>query len=442
MIDGNVLVKETAEAALVGKYIYGIYDDFTWEKVDEYVLTFNADGTGVFEAKDVKIYFTYVLGEFDADTETYAITLSANDNETNVGETTAFGLDAVVSYSYYPDAAYLTVSNGEIDEDDCLIAYGYTKAEIATEEYKWPQELSTIYPTNIWDDTEKAGQIELLLNALPGKYVIYVCYLGEESPITALNEYSFVVGGVNVVGALIFEVDEEQRMIITMNVPASYDYEIHVEYTEAEKEEDGEAADGAALTVTTDVQQTSNQGEYTYTIDNDGNITIYKDGVVADISSAYSLHFEDGVLTVLYGTDYAKVMVKYEGEDGVLEGSWKYATEFMTMYEFTFTAPATNNDGDDGAVSEPTGLEGTYNMVDKWGNEVVVTIDGTTIRFVPAGSADGEAIVYNYTYEDEIASYTNTLGVAVTMPMQFSLSITDGEVVGMTYNGTGYNVAA
>lgn len=443
VIDGNALVKETSASALVGKYIHDVFDYSTWEKVGEYVLTFNADGTGVFEAKDVKIYFTYVLGEFDADTETYAITLSANDNETNVGETTAFGLDAVVSYSYYPDAAYFTVSNGEIDENDSLIAYGYTKVEIATEEYEWPQELSTMYPTNIWNETDDAAQIELLINAVPGKYVIYVCYWGETTPITALNEYSFVINGVNVVGALIFEVDEEQRMIITMNVPAIYDYEIHVEYTEVEKEEEEEEEDGAALTVTTDIQQSSNQGEYTYTIDDDGNITIYKDGVVADISSAYSLHFEDGVLTVLYGTDYAKVMVKYEGEDGVLEGSWKYATEFMTMYDFTFAAPATNNDGDDdGAVSEPTGLEGTYNMVDKWGNEVVVTIDGTTIRFVPAGSADGEAIVYNYTYENGIASYTDTLGVAVTMPMQFSLSITDGEVVGMTYNGTGYNVAA
>ena len=448
-LDGMALVKETAENAFVGDWVYNIYNEDWTEVIGQYILTFNADGTGVFKADGVEFYFTYTLGEFDEEYWNYPITITADENATNVGETTAFGAGAIVTYTYDPSYMSMYVEYGE-DADGNAVGYGYTKATVETVTgYVWPTELDTSYPTNIYNGTFEDGilpeYVELVLNAsAAGTYTIYVCDAMTNAPITALNVVSFEIGGANIVGAVVFELEEGDRIVIKMNLLAEeLDVYVFVDFVEAEVEEDpelggDETVTGSALTVTTDAQQSSNQGEYTYTIDADGNITIYKNGVVADISEEYSLNFKDGVLTVLYGTDYAKTMTKYNGDAGVLEGSWKYATEHMTMYDFTFAAPAAGDD--EGGAGEATGLEGTYNMVDEFGNTIVVTIDGTTISFtLPMAE---EATVYNYTYADGTASYTNALGVAVTMPEMFSLSITDGAVVGMTNNGTDYNVVA
>ena len=451
VIDGNVLVKETAEAAFVGEWSYKIYNEYWTEVIDEYVLIFNADGTGVFEAEGVKYYFTYTVGEYDVENENYPITIVADETAENVGTTTAFGAGATVFYSYDPSYTTLYVNNGEIEADEWdewEISYTYSKASVETEEYKWPEEITPLYPVYVCDSTDKAGQIELLLNALPGKYVIYVCYFGETTPITALNEYSFVVGGVNVVGALIFEVDEAQRIIITMNVPASYDYQIYVEYTEAETDDDeGEDEINGAF-----------EGTYV-AIDNWGNeinvlitdTTISFTPVGPGAMEIVWTYERNGDVVTLYdvnGDEITNPLAGYVEATNGLATAFGWNGNNYNLEKKANWGTSGNGDsgdsGDNGSDSgddsnEATGLEGVYSFVDAWNNVVEVTIDSTTISFIPVMAS--EAIVYGYTYDGTVAAYTNSLGVPVTMIYQFSLVFDAGEIVGMWYNGNEYTIS-
>ncbi len=401
-IDGNVLSKETAEGALVGTWVYREFDMETFEFTNKYFITFNADGTGVFKAEGVEFYFDYVIGEFDEDEYAYHITITATEGAANVGETTAFGAGATVTYRYDAGFSSLYVGNGEIEYDQ-EIFYDYGKAELEVEKYVWPIDISADMPTNIYNWTFEGGVapelIELALNALPGKYVIYMCDFVDGSLIADSDKANFVVNGMSVAGILSFEVDAEQRIVLGLEILAEvFDYNVFVEYTPVATEDDGEeeggeTVSGNTVTVTTDINSSLNQGEYTYTIDADGNITIYNGTEVASFNDTYALKFVDGVLTI-NAAPYEKIMIKYSDDDTTtLAGSWKYVMNLggeMVVYDITFTAEATeDNEG------EGEGDENTNSVVLNVGsNDVVVSEDelgallGADYTFTPEVSGD------------------------------------------------------
>ena len=84
----------------------------------------------------------------------------------------------------------------------------------------------------------------------------------------------------------------------------------------------------------------------------------------------------------------------------------------------------------------PTTIVGTYEAKDGWGNILTVEITETTISF---STMRGD-VLYYYTYVDGVASYTDTNGNPVTMEQMFSLTIENGRVTGMIYNGTTYTL--
>ena len=526
-IDGIALTKETVQLLLEGTWSYEVYDWDIYEVVDNYTLTFNNDGTVVFNANGVELYFTYTLGEYDEMFGYYTVNIEADENAENVGTTTAFGAGVTVIFVEAWSGWIVSV-----ETDDMM--YEYSKPYISyKEDFEMLPELSADEPINVYRGMyDSETQIKLLLWAgKAGTYTVYVTNWGESEPITALDQYSFAIGNMNIVGAITYNITEAELITINMNVPMNFDYNVHLVFTPAEtddgEEEGGETVASSEITITSDPNKTLNQGTYTYAIDDDGNITIYSGDEVADFSASYALTFIDGVLTFNSDT-YPKVMTKYEGEDGVLAGSWKFEITGFGTFDFTFTAaaeeeevdspiagvynavdyygntfsvvitgttitftpPRSNEvvwtyeiDGDDvtlyvdgneitnlmagyitvvdgvptamgnngldytltpGGASddeenEATGLEGTYNMEDADGNAIVVTIDATTISFIPVG--DTEAVTYGYTYNG-FASFTDSLGIPVTMPMQFYLEVNQGVVISLTYQGVGYNVVA
>lgn len=538
-IDGIALTKETVQLLIEGTWSVEVMDWDIYEVVDTYTLTFNNDGTVVFAANGVELHFTYTIGEYDELNRCYPITIVADEDAENIGQTTSISADATVTFGQSWDGSWmLLVDAGEVDEWENSVNWQYSKPQIASkDDYTMLPELSADMPTNVFNDMYDEGtkQIELILWAgKAGTYTVYVTNWGEEEPITALDQYSFAVGNMNVVGAITYNITEAEVITITMNVPAIFDYDVHLVFTPAEtddgeEEEGGETVASSEITITTDFNKSLNQGTYTYAIDADGKITIYNGDEVADFSASYALTFVNGVLTINSDT-YPKVMTKYEGEDGVLAGSWTYEMSGMgTLYDITFTAAAEEEevdspiagvynatdyfgntfsvvitgttitftpprsaevvwtyeiDGDDVTLyvdgneitnlmagyitvvdgvptamgsngtdytltsggasddeeSEATGLEGTYNMEDADGNAIVVTIDATTISFIPVDAT--EPVTYGYTYEDGIASFTDSFGVPVTMPMQFYLEVNQGVVISLTYSGVGYNVVA
>ena len=147
--------------------------------------------------------------------------------------------------------------------------------------------------------------------------------------------------------------------------------------------------------------------EFTYEVDN-GIVTLYLNGeaITNPLGGNITIDTENNVFAVL----------SYNGTD------------------YTLTKTSSDSGEDEPTVE---GIAGTYEAADNWGNTFAVVISDSTISFT---TLNGKEIVYNYTYADGVASYTDTNGSPVTMAMMFSLTITDGKVTGMTYNGTGYNL--
>ncbi|MBO5305087.1 MAG: hypothetical protein J6A99_05385, partial [Clostridia bacterium] len=81
-------------------------------------------------------------------------------------------------------------------------------------------------------------------------------------------------------------------------------------------------------------------------------------------------------------------------------------------------------------------LEGTYTATDDWSNSFAVVVTADTITFTPPM---GNEVVVNYTYENGIVTlYAD--GSEITNPAAMSLTITDGALVGMMYNGNTYTI--
>ena len=143
---------------------------------------------------------------------------------------------------------------------------------------------------------------------------------------------------------------------------------------------------------------------------------------------SYTYEYENGIATY-YDSLGIAITMPMQFSLTINEGAVTGMTYNGTGY--TLTKKET-------ASTDVTGLEGTYNAADEFGNNVEVVITSDTITFTPVGSED--AISYTYEYENGIATYYDSLGIAITMPMQFSLTINEGAVTGMTYNGTGYTL--
>ena len=81
-------------------------------------------------------------------------------------------------------------------------------------------------------------------------------------------------------------------------------------------------------------------------------------------------------------------------------------------------------------------LEGTYTATDDWSNSFAVVVTVDTITFTPPMSNE---VVVTYTYENGIVTlYAD--GSEITNPFAMSLTITDGALVGMMYNGNTYTI--
>ena len=81
-------------------------------------------------------------------------------------------------------------------------------------------------------------------------------------------------------------------------------------------------------------------------------------------------------------------------------------------------------------------LEGTYTATDDWNNSFAVVVTADTITFTPPMSNE---VVVTYTYENGIVTlYAD--GSEITNPFAMSLTITDGALVGMMYNGNTYTI--
>ncbi len=414
-VNGNALVKETTAMVLAGTWSYDVFDynvSYT-DPADTYTLTFNEDGTGVYKATGVEYYFTYTIGAFNELEGNYPITIAADESATNVGETTAFGAGATVTFgkmfsmvTYTMDWTVL-VDNGEKDEWENPINYQYSKPTVSAENgYVWPTELTVGDVVNVYNGQFEQGvkEIELLINAdKAGTYTVIVCKWGETAPIATLDEYYFDMNGMKIVGALTFEVAEAERIVLTMGiVNAGFDFDVIVDFVEAETEEEGGSAatNGAAFTVTTDMNASANQGEYTYTMDADGNITIYNGTEVASFSETYALKYADGKLTVYSGTSNERELTKYSDTDTtVLAGSWNWVMNLggeMTVFDFTFAQ-----------IVEPSTMTVTTDM--------------------QMTSNQGE---YTWTIDDagNVTVYSN--GVEAT---NFTITFVDGT---LTYNGS------
>ena len=182
-------------------------------------------------------------------------------------------------------------------------------------------------------------------------------------------------------------------------------------------------------------------GAYTYCYD-------YTFTFVAGDAGYYTFTVPSGfgVMSEADYQNYGSAYVDFQTDDGgtftiqLSEGA-SFALRFGSLeakdYELSFTYSATDPEGGN-AGDTTTGLEGTYTAADNFDNTFDVVITGTTITFTPAGATD--PISYTYQYANGAATYFDSLGVQITMGMQFSLTITDGEVTGMTYNGTGYTL--
>ena len=454
-VSGDALVKETIAMVLAGTWSYDVFDySVSWtEPVDTYTLTFNEDGTGVYKATGVEYYFTFTIGEFNEMEGTYPITIAADESATNVGEATAFGAGATVTFgkmfsmvTYTFDWTVL-VDNGQVDEWENPINYQYSKPTVKAETgYVWPTELTVGDVLNVYNGQFEQGvkQIELLINAdKAGTYTISVCKWGETSPIATLDQYYFDMNGMKIVGALTFEVAKAERIVLTMGIVNEFfDFDVIVDFVEAATEEDDSAAtNGAAFTVTTDMQMSSNQGEYTYAIDADGNITIYDGTSVASFSETYALKYADGKLTVYSGTVNEKELTKYSDTDtSVLAGSWNWAFSGMTAFDFTFAqavAPSTMTVTTDMQMSSNQG-EYTW-TIDDAGNVTVYSngVEATnfTITFV------GGELTYNGTVMTKTSDAdTSVLAGTWTYSTFYEITFTGtgaGASVGGNQSGAG-----
>ncbi|MBO5092540.1 MAG: hypothetical protein J6C61_08680 [Clostridia bacterium] len=166
---------------------------------------------------------------------------------------------------------------------------------------------------------------------------------------------------------------------------------------------------------------------YTFTPSAAGTLTITVNGGFEDYDIGYGV---DGFALTNSMFSPTATQVVAAGKTVYL----KFSTWSGDAAEYSVTLSYVAED----AEEENASLEGTYNAVDNYENSIEVVITSDTITFTPVGSED--AISYTYEYENGIATYYDSLGIAITMPMQFSLTINEGAVTGMTYNGTGYTL--
>ncbi|MBE7085534.1 MAG: hypothetical protein E7366_00060 [Clostridiales bacterium] len=444
-VDGYAVEKVTEQNAIVGTWSYDVMDYETYTVVDTYVLTMNADGTGVFTSVDAVVNFKYTIGAFDEENGYYPVTLAANENATDVGTTTAFSINATVTFGEmfswvtYTQEWTISVDNGEMDEWENPINYGYTQpaGEKANE---WAIELEPgEYPTNIYagmfESVDEAK--EFIIDATEaGTYTVYVTPWGDPTPITSLEEYCFIINGVKVMGAIVFEVESPEVICLTVEfINKFFDYDFYVTFVAASTEDDGnqgggEATSGAQFIVTTDMNTSSNEGEYTYSIDADGSITIYANGEVASFNDTYALTFVNGVLTA-NSTSYPKELTKYSDDNtSVLAGSWKYIMNLgseMVVFDFTFMEIAVESNFTVTTDMQNPALEGEYTWsIDADGN-VTVYSDGVVATNFTITFVDG-VLMYNGSSMTK-SSDTDTTVLAGTW--------TFGMFYEITFTGTG-----
>ncbi len=395
VIDDCKLEKLTEENALVGKWVYREFSMQTYEFSDVYYVSFNADGTGSFTdiAAEAIVYFNYTTA-WNEDESVYDLTFTANADATNVGTTTAFDLAKVSAQFGQGWAGWmLNINTGKLDEYENEIWYNNLGQIEGEEAYVWPVELEINSSVNLYAG-EHANVTELFFNAeKAGTYVVYANYWGSDEMV--VGEFLFVLDGVKVGGGLVFEVEEAQRISFGVQFSESFDYDFYVDFEAAESDEQI-SGPTAAFTVTTDVNASANQGEYTYSIDANGNITVYNGSEVASFSETYALTFVDGVLTA-NSTSYPKTLTKYSDTDtSVLAGSWKYEMDLggvITIYDFTFAQ-----------IVEPSNLtvtldinqsanQGDYTWsIDGEGN-ITIYKDGTATDIYTLKFVDGQLTI-------------------------------------------------
>ena len=396
-VDGFfALVEETVEISILGEWFYYEYNMITWEKTLVSTITFYEGGKGVYKAEGVEYYFNYEIGEYDAENWYYPITITDDADETNVGTTTSFGATATVTLS----DGFINVDNGEIDEEGWNITYGYSKATPVAGYACVEIGNGT---TNVYaDEVDGLTEFDLILNANEaGTYVIYVTLFGETAPITDPTAYSFVIGGFDIVGALTYVVEDSERVVIAMKVPAEYyDYDVHVIFTPAETEgDDGEGGEGGE------------GGEVVTPSTETLTIVIGSDGYAEQpftpaVSGEYQFASNDlAIMSIVNGT----TPVPVSSNKATLEAGVTYAISFFSpagagTFTVTVTAPAGDGDGDSGVVAgkDANGLGGeyTFNFVMPWYVTFTPESDGASAGTISWTDIDGQTFNESYTIVD------------------------------------------
>ncbi|MBQ3505490.1 MAG: hypothetical protein IJA89_01815 [Clostridia bacterium] len=404
--------------------LFGLWAD---RNAQGLTLAFNADGTGVFTAteynawddelftfvqKNATLYFTYTV----ADDGTIAF--AQDTSKTNEGDE----IEGVFKYTDTTTFAYMQIG---FDYSTYTPIYGwafelnYTAYEnfVGEEAYAWPVELSLDQPTNVYTGlySELDSAKELFINAeQAGTYTVSVCQWGERAPIATLDEYYFVVNDMKVVGALTFEVEEAKRINLAfMFVNQGGDFDIYVDFVAAPTDDDDDdqggsgsvIANSAAFTVTQDEQSKALQGEYVYTIDDSGNITVYNNGIIDD---RFTITYVSGTLT------YNRTpLTKTTADTDVLAGTWVmtgfYEISFAEIVEAS-TLTVTQDE-------QSKALQGEYT----W------TIDG-----------DGKVTVYNGGIIDDRFTITYVTGTLTYNRTPLTKTTADTDVLAGTWVMTGF----
>ncbi|MBO5328195.1 MAG: hypothetical protein J6B04_03385 [Clostridia bacterium] len=431
---GHVLEKVTADNALVGTWEYRETDYSTWEQYTAATMVYNADGTGVFEDENATVYFTYSVS-YDEENYQYVVAYAADESKTSEGTSTRFTIgtaSSTLNYASWSDTWSFSLYNGEMDSDGYTVTYYFNQpeAEVVYESVA----LSVGSKLNVYTSmfSNDASEKHLLIDAKEaGTYTVYATPWEGTELVASYDEYYFIVNGVKVVGQLQFVVEEAQLIDLeVVFVNEGFDYDFYVDFVAAPKEEDpdqgGEQTTGAKFIVTTDLQQSTNEGEYTYTVAEDGTITILKDGIVY---TGITVTYAEGVLKY-----NGSPMTKTDDSEGLV-GTWKLDTEFMgTMYEITFEEAQQSG-------GEESGIGGTYLGTDNFGNQfLTLVVDATTVTFTYAGYGNPSTVTYNYVISENVVSLTDDAGAEV-LALQAAIVLGDDGVPSTaTWNGTDYTL--
>ena len=207
-------------------------------------------------------------------------------------------------------------------------------------------------------------------------------------------------------------------LVLTDGVPTAFGYN-GTDYTFVTEDDSDDTEENCLEGTYTVVDEFGN--ERTLVVEADTFVVTYYHPMFGrEISNQYAYTYVDGVATVVNDDGSVFAGVELNVTDGKVVG--------YTDNGLVYTVPAEDS-------SEKNGLEGTYTVVDEFGNERTLVVEADTFVVTYYHPMFGREISnqYAYTYVDGVATVVNEDG---SVFVGVELYVVDGKVVGYSENGT------